>query len=224
MLRKEELQSYLEHGFIVKESLFSEFELEQFRVASFRAENTVKSLSEKTNRNRQYFLNGNRFVDILPPHQSSLGRKPYVTVQYEHKDRLNNIVRVIEPVNAVSKVFDRLIDDYRIVMPIRQILNRDEIALWTAKLNLKHPEHGSAFSMHQDSPYWVYDSTFYDFMPNALIYFDEATTENGAFQVVDKSHCRGILPGKKMKSDFPDSFFTSQEDLVLQPSCRRVCG
>ena len=124
----------------------------------------------------------------------------------------SNIVRVIEPVNSISKVFDQLVDDHRIVFPIQQILNTDKVSLWTAKLNLKHPKNGSGFSMHQDSPYWVYDSAHVDLMPNVLIYFDEATEENGPLLVVDKSHTRGILPGRKMKSDFPENFFTSKEE------------
>lgn len=117
-----------------------------------------------------------------------------MTVQFEHSPG-SELVKVIEPVHELEPVFDALVDDPRIVVPMRQLVGTDRIALWTDKLNLKRPKEGSAFGWHQDSPYWVHDCGHVDRLPNVLIAFDDASVENGCFRVIRGSHRSGCLPG-----------------------------
>ena len=78
---------------------------------------------------QDYVLDGNLFVDI-----------GHTTVQFEHHEQAQQI-RVIEPVHDLHQFMQALVDDARLVLPMRQLVDRaDRVALWTAKLNLKSAE------------------------------------------------------------------------------------
>jgi len=115
-------------------------------------------------------------------------------VQFEHAS-VNDRLRVVEPVNEVEPLFDRLLDDPRLCEPMRQIVACEHLALWTAKLNFKHPRVGSGFGWHQDAPYWIHDSDHVEKLPNVMVLFDDANADNGCFRVIDSSHRAGCLPG-----------------------------
>lgn len=179
-LSEAELESYRAEGFLMRESVYDSSEIESLRLASDRA---CQAALDLTPLGKTYFLDQKRFVDI-----------GYLTVQFEHKLE-TDLVRVIEPVNELEGRFEELIDDPKIVEPMQSILGVDGLALWTAKLNLKPAEEGSGFGWHQDSPYWIHDSGHVDSLPNVMVTFDDATTENGCLQVVKGSHLKGCLPG-----------------------------
>jgi ectoine hydroxylase-related dioxygenase (phytanoyl-CoA dioxygenase family) len=104
-------------------------------------------------------------------------------------------IRVIEPFHHLDPIFDALIDDARIVQPMRDLVEDESVALFTDKINLKRPREGSGFRWHQDSPYWTHFCAHVDRLPNVMLTLDDATKRNGCFRVVRGSHTRGCLPG-----------------------------
>ena len=186
LLTDSEQKEYRRRGFVVKNCVFSERECASFREGAQRAEarllgRILDAAAESAA--TEYRLDGNRFVDLDD-----------VTVQFEHAS-VNDRLRVVEPVNEVEPVFDRLLDDPRLCEPMRQIVPCDQLALWTAKLNFKHPRVGSGFGWHQDAPYWIHDSDHVEKLPNAMVLFDDANADNGCLRVIDGSHLAGCLPG-----------------------------
>ena len=176
----------------MREAVFQEAELARLRDAAEQAALAAARLSRT---GKPYWLDGNRFVDC-----------EHITVQFEHRNGSSS-VRVIEPVHELDPRLDRLIDDPRIVDPMRDLVGAEEIALWTDKLNLKRPREGSGFGWHQDSPYWIHDSNHVDRLPNVLLAFDAATEANGCLRVIRGSHTSGCLPGLGDGSQL-EGFFT----------------
>ena len=165
-LSAQELKSYQASGYLIRKDVLSLSEITQLRAAAERA---VNHAIEMCIAGKTYILDGKRFVDIN-----------HVTVQFEPGPD-NQQVRVIEPVNELDAELDQLVED---------------LALWTAKLNLKRPREGSGFGWHQDSPYWIHDCDHVDQLPNVMIAFDDADRHNGCFMVIKGSHKQGCLPGK----------------------------
>ena len=195
-LTSDELEAYWRDGFLVKKSVFSERECEILRMAAERSSAAAIELSNDSS-SKPYHLDGNRFVDC------SKTRGGHLTVQFEHQ-KGSSCVRVIEPVNELDNTFDALIDDQRLVLPMKQLVGSDALSLWTAKLNLKRPKDfgdlksgGSGFGWHQDSPYWVFDCKHtVDALPNVMVLFDDAAESNGCLRVIRGSHRKGCLPAR----------------------------
>ena len=177
-LTPEEERAYREDGFVIRRSVFSEVELQGLRQA-------VESVVERAaaGGGRRYFIEGNRYVEW-----------EHVTVQYEHAPD-SRTVRVIEPFHHLHPRLDALVDDERMVAPMRGLVGSDSVALWTDKINLKRPREGSGFRWHQDSPYWSHVCDHTDRLLNVLVTLDDATLENGCFRVIRGSHRQGFLPG-----------------------------
>ena len=116
-------------------------------------------------------------------------------------------MRVVEPVHELDAELDALLDDPRLVEPMRDLVGCEDLAVWTDKLNLKRPREGSGFGWHQDSPYWVHDSDHVDKLPNVMLTLDAANEANGCFRVVRGSHTLGCLPGTADGSQL-GGFFT----------------
>ena len=192
---EDELAFYREHGFLVREEVFSALEVARLQAS---VETAVQSAYDQTGCGRRYVLDGKRFVDVGS-----------MTVQFEHTPG-SETFRVIEPVQHLHEDLENLVTDERIVEPIRSILGGD-ISVWTNKLNLKRGHEGSGFGWHQDSPYWIHDSDHVDQLPNVYVAFDDATEANGCLRVIDRSHRQGCLPGTADGSQL-GGFFTD-------PSC-----
>jgi hypothetical protein len=171
--------SYRADGFLIRRAVFASEEVSGLIAAVESAAARAVALSEQ---GREYILDGKRFVDI-----------DYTTVQFEPE--ADQTVRVIEPVHELDGRLDALLDDPRIVEPMRDLVGTEAVAVWTDKLNLKRPFEGSAFGWHQDSPYWVHDSDHVDQLPNVLVALDDADENNGCFRVIRGSHTRGCLAG-----------------------------
>jgi ectoine hydroxylase-related dioxygenase (phytanoyl-CoA dioxygenase family) len=176
-----EREAYAVDGFFKREAVFSEREVDELRAAvedvAKRAEAASASAVD------EYRIDGNRYVEI-----------PEQTVQYEHNDAARTI-RVIEPFHHMHPVFERLVDDARLVTPMCGVIGTDQVALWTEKINFKRPHEGSGFRWHQDSPYWTHACDHVDLLPNVMLTLDDASAENGCFRVVRGSHREGCLPG-----------------------------
>jgi hypothetical protein len=182
----DELGNYKSHGYLVRRGVFTKTECEQLRLASDAVETQALKLADDgghTITATNYCLDGNRFVDI-----------EHITIQFEH-DYDAGRLRVVEPVNDLSPKLDALIDDPRLWEPMRQLVDSAALSLWTAKLNLKHPMIGSGFGWHQDAPYWIHDSSHVHRLPNVMVFFDDATENNGCLRLVPGSHLHGYLPG-----------------------------
>ena len=181
-----ERHAWEEDGFFSRPSLFDPSEVDALRTAAEavvkRAEVCVSASSE------HYEIDGNGYVEV-----PALGEG--ATVQLEHAPE-SRTVRVIEPFHALHPVFDQLVDDPRIVLPIRELVGTEEVALFSDKMNLKRPREGSRFDWHQDSPYWAHFCEHLDQLPNVMITLDDADEENGCFRVVRGSHKKGCLPGR----------------------------
>lgn len=165
---------------MIRECAFGAEEMNAYREAVECAAARAFALSK---RGKVYWLDGKRFVDV-----------DHFTVQFEHSPS-SDTIRVVEPVHELEPRLAELAFDSRIVEPMRDILGHETIAIWTNKLNLKRPREGSGFGWHQDSPYWIHDSNHVDLLPNVMLALDDASAENGCFQVIRGSHTRGCLPG-----------------------------
>jgi len=193
-------------GFFVRERVFSEAELAELREAG---ETVVARAAEAAaDEGESYLIDGNRY------HEAG-----GATIQYEHTPG-SRTVRVIEPFHHLHPRFDRLIDDPRIVEPMRALVGAERVSLFTDKINLKRPREGSRFLWHQDSPYWTHACGHVDRLPNVMVTLDDATKENGCFRVVAGSHRKGSLPGRQGEGELgplftdPDCFDESREVLI----------
>lgn len=180
-LNADEQRSWRIDGFFVRERVLRGDELEALREA---AEAVVEHATRCAAAGAEtYHIDGNRYAEAGG-----------VTIQYEHLPG-SRTVRVIEPFHHLHERFDRLIDDPRIVGPMRELVGSQQVALFTDKINLKRPREGSPFRWHQDSPYWTHVCGHVDQLPNVMVTLDDASEENGCFRVVSGSHTRGCLPG-----------------------------
>ena len=177
-----ELEAYWENGFLVRRQVFHKQEVNAFRAAADAAAQTAKVMAASADA-RRYVLDGNSFADI-----------GHSTVQFEHHQDAAEI-RVIEPVHELHDQFAQLVHDPRLVRPMCQLVDSAEVALWTAKLNLKSSGVGSGFAWHQDTPYWVHDCDEAERLPNVMVNFDDSSVSNGCLHIVKGSHKLGMLPG-----------------------------
>jgi len=175
-----ERRAYAEDGFFIREGVFGEGEIAALRDA---VECCAARAGAAAAGGRTYQVDGNVYCEASG-----------ATIQFEHA-RETNTIRVIEPIHHLDERIDRLIDDPRLVNPIRELLGEAEISLFTDKLNLKRPGEGSRFRWHQDSPYWAHFFSEVERLPNAMVSIDAATQVNGCLRVIPGSHRRGMLPG-----------------------------
>jgi len=177
-----EQRAWEEDGFFVREAAFGAREVESLRGAAERA--VARIVREGPAAGEGYAVDGNRYQPVAG-----------ALVQYEHCPG-SRTVRVIEPFHHLDPVFDALVDEPRLVDPMRNLVGSRDVSLWTDKLNLKRPREGSRFAWHQDAPYWAHACPHLDRLPNVLVTLDDAAEDNGCFRVIRGSHRRGLLPGR----------------------------
>ena len=177
----QERERWREDGFFVREAVFRGPELEVLREAAERVVSRAEAAT--TREGESYRIDGNRY------HEAG-----GATIQYEHRPE-SRAIRVIEPFHHLDARLDAMLDDLRIVAPMRDLVGSDRVAIFTDKVNLKRPREGSGFRWHQDSPYWTHFCSHVDRLPNVMLALDDASERNGCFRVVRGSHTRGCLPG-----------------------------
>jgi hypothetical protein len=180
-LTPDERRAWDEDGFFVRRSVLAADEVDALRDAAERVRAVALRLAVE---GRPYAVDGNRYVDAGA-----------VTVQLEHGPETAEL-RVVEPFHALDPVFERLVDDARLVDPMCGLVGTPRVALWTDKLNFKPPREGSGFRWHQDSPYWAHACRHLDQLPNVMLALDDADADNGCLRVVRGSHRGGLLPGR----------------------------
>jgi ectoine hydroxylase len=185
-LSASEREAYARDGFFVRAAVFSPAEVAQLREA---AERVVRMAEDALASAERYTIDGNDYAE------ARIGDVAF-TVQLEHAPG-SRTVRVIEPFCALHVRFEALLDDARLVEPMRALVGADAVALFTDKLNLKRPREGSRFAWHQDSPYWAHFCAHLDRLPNVMLTLDDAHEGNGCFRVIRGSHARGLLPGRE---------------------------
>ena len=179
-LSEAERQAWRDDGFFVRAAAFDAGEVTAICDA---AERCVARASDAMAHSEGYAIDGNVY------HEAG-----GATIQLEHATG-SRTIRVIEPFHHLDAHMDRLLDDARIVDPMRDLVGDERVALFTDKLNLKRPREGSRFRWHQDSPYWAHFFAELDRLPNVLVTLDDADEHNGCFRVIRGSHRRGMLPG-----------------------------
>jgi ectoine hydroxylase len=208
-----EREAYARDGFIVRAGIFSAGEVRELVAA---AEHVVRVAEAVLPRASCYEIDGNTYAE------AQIGEFA-TTVQLEHAPG-SRTVRVIEPFAGLHARFEALLDDARLVEPMRGLVGRDEIALFTDKLNLKRPREGSRFAWHQDSPYWAHFCAHLDQLPNVLVTLDDAHEGNGCFRVIRGSHTGGLLPGRAGEGRLgplfthPSAFDLSQQVAAVVPA------
>ncbi|MDA1075997.1 MAG: phytanoyl-CoA dioxygenase family protein [Proteobacteria bacterium] len=178
-MSRQELEQYRSDGFFVRQRVFVGAALTGLCAAADRA--AARAVAACAD-GRAYYLDGKRFVDTVD-----------ATVQFEHTPG-SETPRVIEPVHHFEPSIDALLDDERLVQPMRDLVGCQEVALWTDKLNLKSA-YGSGFPWHQDAPYWIHSCAHVHALPNVMVALDDADLVNGCFRVIRGSHRHGNLPG-----------------------------
>jgi ectoine hydroxylase-related dioxygenase (phytanoyl-CoA dioxygenase family) len=180
-ITEDERRAWRDDGFFVRRAVFAPAEVAAFQAAAERVVARADALgSEGAER---YAVDGNVYLEAGGS-----------TLQMEHAEG-SRTLRVIEPFHHLDAALDALLDDPRIVEPMRELVGSEAVAIWTDKLNLKRPREGSRFRWHQDSPYWAHASGHVDRLPNVMVTLDDASEANGCFRVIRGSHRRGILPG-----------------------------
>ncbi len=182
-LTDEEREAYARDGFFIRRAVLPEAELEGLRKAAERVVEHAGGIGEAPD--DRYAIDGNVYLE-----------GDGSTLQLEH-DPGSRTLRVIEPFHHLDPHLDALIDDPRLVEPMRGLVESERVALYTDKMNLKRPREGSAFDWHQDSPYWAHYCEHLDLLPNVMVCLDDADEGNGCFRVIRGSHTRGCLPGRE---------------------------
>jgi phytanoyl-CoA hydroxylase len=205
-----ERRAWKEDGFFIRTGVFARSELEELRTASEavveRATQHAQTPSER------YEIDGNRYCEAGGS-----------TLQFEHAEE-SSTLRVIEPFHHLDPRFDAILDDPRIVEPMRDLVGSERVAVFTDKLNLKRPREGSGFRWHQDSPYWFHFCRHVDQLPNVMLALDDASESNGCLRVVRGSHREGPLPGLEGEGRLgplftdPRAFDESQQVLAAVPA------
>jgi len=181
-LSPDERRAWDEDGFFIRTRVFSQHELAALRAAAERvaerAQDAVRTCRET------YQIDGNRYCEAAG-----------ATIQLEHRPG-SGTIRVIEPFHHLEPVLEALIDDPRLVEPMRDLVGCERVSLFTDKLNFKRPREGSRFRWHQDTPYWVHFAPRHiDQLPNVMLALDDATERNGCLRIIAGSHRGGLLPG-----------------------------
>ncbi len=206
LLSADEFSHYQQQGFVVRTAVLTQHECDHWTEVSDSAERLALAQVATDRGAKEYQLDNNRFVDV-----------EHVTLQFEHLSDATRL-RVIEPVCDIEPRFDALIDDERLTHPMQQLVGSESLALWTAKLNLKHAGIGSGFGWHQDAPYWIHDSQHVQRLPNVMVLFDEARENNGCLRIIRGSHQQGCLPGcedgRQLQGFYTDPRCFSVDDQV----------
>jgi len=181
-LSEAERRAWRDDGFFTREAVFDTAELAALGAAAERC--VARATAAMQASSQHYAIDGNVY------HEAGGS-----TIQIEHAPG-SQTIRVIEPFHHLDEHMDRLLDDPRLVEPMRDLVGDERVALFTDKLNLKRPREGSRFSWHQDSPYWAHFFRELERLPNVLLTLDDADEHNGCFRVIRGSHRRGMLPGR----------------------------
>ncbi|MFI4935803.1 MAG: phytanoyl-CoA dioxygenase family protein [Caulobacterales bacterium] len=105
-----------------------------------------------------------------------------------------DVVQGVEPFAHISKPLEAWGLDPRLVDPCKAVVGEEELILFTEKLNVKRGHHGGPIVLHQDFPYWESLSPVASRVATAMVFLDDATTQNGCLEVAPGTHKAGKWP------------------------------
>ena len=170
-------------GYLVRESLFEASECTQLRAVAEEVSSRVASRAERAG--------AGPVGELADGHRIQFSS--HTAIQWEWAEGSREI-RLLEPCAHLDPLLADVFTDERLVGPARTELGGD-VALFTSKLNFKRAAEGSEYPWHQDYPYWyVAVGTRAQDVVTAIVFLDDATTENGALRVIPGSHRNGPVP------------------------------
>lgn len=107
---------------------------------------------------------------------------------YEMEPRDTQTVRRIWSPTKKHPTFWQMAKDDRLLDAIQGLIG-ENVLFHYSKLNMKGPKVGSVVEWHQDFSYYPHTNS--DLL-TALIFFDDATKENGCLRVIPGSHKKGL--------------------------------
>jgi ectoine hydroxylase-related dioxygenase (phytanoyl-CoA dioxygenase family) len=181
---QEELDHYEEHGFFVREKVFSEAELAGLRAGAENAHRQILEAADRPDASPIDQVDNQKY-------QSVLGS----TIKWEWHDSLH-AVRSMEPTGHLDERLEAMIDDPRLYQPVCSINRCEALSVFSDKLNVKRPG-GAPFPWHQEGLYWENGAEDLESLVSTLTYLDESSKENGCLWVIPGSHKSGNLQGLK---------------------------
>ncbi len=194
-MTQQEQQTFFEkEGYLVVENLLSPEELVECQAEILRLHKLAAELEAKGE-------NGH------------FQREPYakneaqeMTTHGVADDRLP-VLRKAENTRQYSDVFRRLSVHPKLIQVVQKLLGPD-LLLFRSTLMFKPAFHGSAHGIHQDSAYWPMEPPK---LVTVSIALNDATPENGCFQVIPQSHKWGLQSWGHIARE-QDESLTDHED------------
>lgn len=116
------------------------------------------------------------------------------TVVREKTGAVRSIFRVHEEDGATrSPAFRALVRSPRVLRPVQQALDTDEVYVYHTKINTKPAIEGTVWMWHQDYGSWKRDGCPRADMGTFAVMMTDSTEMNGALYVVPGSHKRGRI-------------------------------
>ena len=162
-------ETFDHEGYLIIDDILSEVELDSCRSEIERLHHIYKKL-EMTN----------------DPDFKKFQREPYAE-GVKLKDGLP-VLRKIEDTRNISDVFRNLSEHPKLLGILKTLLGPD-LLLFRSTLMLKPAFHGSVHAPHQDSAYWPIDPPS---LVTVSIALNEATVDNGCFNIIPRSHKEGL--------------------------------
>ena len=194
MTQQEQQTFFEEEGYLVVENLLSPEELVECQAEILRLHKLAAELEAKDE-------NGH------------FQREPYAKNESQEMathgaadDRLP-VLRKAENTRQYSDVFRRLSVHPKLIQVVQKLLGPD-LLLFRSTLMFKPAFHGSAHGIHQDSAYWPMEPPK---LVTVSIALNDATPENGCFQVIPQSHKWGLQSWGHIARE-QDESLTDHED------------
>ena len=188
-LSRAEREQYDRDGFVVREGVLDEPELVELREA---CETLCDRLVAHSRDDRKF--------DVSQFYVFESDAPLNVMIKWEPSDR--QVIQGVEPLAHLDPTLERYGLHPALAEPARELLDVDEVALYTEKLNVKRRGVGGAYALHRDLPYWLPDADDAHHMITALLALDDATAENGALEVLPGSHLIEDPPFKESELEF----------------------
>ncbi|HMC51559.1 MAG TPA: phytanoyl-CoA dioxygenase family protein [Acidimicrobiales bacterium] len=168
-------------GYLVRQSVFTTGEVDELRRAAEEVAAAVKARATRVGAGPEALMADGHRIQF----------SSHAAIQWEWRDGSQEI-RLVEPCDHLHPAIAALFGDPRLLEPMRDAVDAEDLAPFTCKLNLKRAVEGSEFPFHQDYPYWyvaVGDDAAR--IATAVVFLDDATAQNGAVRVIPGSHAAG---------------------------------
>lgn len=183
-----ERMAFDEQGFIVRDGVFSQAEVEAMRAAT---EELCRDLAAAAGPNK---------LQVSAHYVFELNGLKDIVLKWEPGDQ--DVVQGVEPFAHLHPTFIEIAAHPGFVEVCADILGVREVGLFTEKLNVKRANVGGRYSLHQDIPYWRGVAEDADALVTAWVALDDANAANGALEVLPGSHKLGQVPGKESGLEF----------------------